>query len=295
MQAILTLMSSLLGIDFSGMSRWDNWFLLIVGLFWLVFASIQDFKRREVENWWSFSLVIFVLAFRAFMSISESNYRFFVWGLIGLIAGFIIAELFYYARMFAGGDAKLLMALGAILPLSFDWKINLGIFILFIICIIIGGAIYGAIYSIILTILHLKDFKKEFNNQIRKNKRLIYAIEIIALIILILLILFKLYFITIFALVLFICPILLVYAKAIEESCMNRSVKPGELTVGDWLAKPLKINNRIIKPYWEGLGEKELAFIQKNYRKKVLVKYGIPFVPAFLLAFLLLILILMVF
>ena len=35
----------------------------------------------------------------------------------------------------------------------------------------------------------------------------------------------------------------------------------------------------------EGLSEEELIFIQKHYRKNVLVKEGIPFVPAFFMAF----------
>jgi len=41
----------------------------------------------------------------------------------------------------------------------------------------------------------------------------------------------------------------------------------------------------VVKPTWEGLSKKELEFLQRA-KKKVLVKYGIPFVPAFLLTLL---------
>ena len=117
-------------IDPSEIFSVPNLFLIGIAIFWMIMGSIQDIKRREVENWWNFSLIIFALAFRAFFSIENSNYWYLVWGLIGLAAGFIIANIFYYGRMFAGGDAKLLMALGTILPFSLDLWTNLGILIL---------------------------------------------------------------------------------------------------------------------------------------------------------------------
>ena len=69
---------------------------------------------------------------------------------------------------------------------------------------------------------------------------------------------------------------------------MKKYVNVKELTVGDWLATEIKVKGKKIKPYWEGLTEEELKFIRKNYKKKVLVKYGIPFSPSFLIAFLVL-------
>ncbi len=38
---------------------------------------------------------------------------------------------------------------------------------------------------------------------------------------------------------------------------------------------------------WEGLSEKDLKLIRKKYRRKVMVKYGVPFTPSFLIGFLL--------
>jgi len=61
---------------------------------------------------------------------------------------------------------------------------------------------------------------------------------------------------------------------------------PSELTFGDWIAKPIKAGKKIIKPNWEGLSEEEVELIRKFCKKKVLIKNGIPFTPAFLLAFL---------
>ena len=135
-----------------------NLFILSLAVMWLIVASILDFRKREVENWWSFSLIIFVFAFRAFLSIESSNYLYLVWGLIGLIVGFGLCNLFYYGRMFGGGDAKFLMALGTILPLSLDWKVNLFIFVLFILALLFSGAIYGLVYCVVLTFMNFRKF-----------------------------------------------------------------------------------------------------------------------------------------
>jgi Flp pilus assembly protein protease CpaA len=285
---------SLLNVSFnySEIFSASNIFLIICALLWMIFAIIEDFRRREVENWWSFSFIIFILAFKAFISIEKSNYGYFLWALIGFAAGFIISNAFYYGRMFAGGDAKFLMAFFTLLPLSLSWQTNLMIIILFVFLLIMAGGVYGLIYSLILILFNFKTFSKSYIKQFKKYQNLILIISLLMVFLgIILIILHQLIFILL-CLLIFIAPYLLLSAKAIEESCMNRLVDVKDLTVGDWLVKSIKIQNKTIKPYWEGLSEKELALIKKNYRQKVLVKYGLPFTPAFFIAFILTLIIL---
>jgi len=42
-------------------------FLIVLALVWVIFATIQDIRTREVANWLSFSLIIFALGFRFFI------------------------------------------------------------------------------------------------------------------------------------------------------------------------------------------------------------------------------------
>ena len=58
-------------------------FMLSIAIIWTIIAVAQDFRKREVANWWNFSLIIFILAFRLFLSIEKGNYWWFLWGLIG--------------------------------------------------------------------------------------------------------------------------------------------------------------------------------------------------------------------
>jgi len=60
-------------------------FLWILALIWIVFATVQDLKMREIANWLNFSLIIFALGFRFFYSLfSSGGFGFFYQGLLGL-------------------------------------------------------------------------------------------------------------------------------------------------------------------------------------------------------------------
>lgn len=53
-------------------------FLFVLALAWIVFATVQDIRTREIANWLSFSLIIFALGFRFFYSLFfAGNFAFF--------------------------------------------------------------------------------------------------------------------------------------------------------------------------------------------------------------------------
>src|SRR3990167_3132221 len=118
----------------------ENWFLIAIGLVWIIGAVMQDLRRREVDNIWNFSLIGVALAYRGAVSVFGSNYWFVLNGLIGLSVFLLLGNLFYYSRLFAGGDAKLLIALGVVLPLSYDWVVNFKIFGFFVLIFMLGGS-----------------------------------------------------------------------------------------------------------------------------------------------------------
>ena len=261
-------------------------FLIILAGIWLVFASIYDLKKRMVPNWLSFSLIIFALGFRFFYSLFESeSYLFFYQGLIGLGIFFIVGNALYYGRMFAGGDAKLMMALGVILPFSMDLLKNLELFFLFVILFLFAGGFYGLIWSVFLTLNNFKIFKKEFTNQFnnKKNKEIVYAVMAFALVIMVYGLFETLFFYL--GILIFIMPYFYIYARSIDNSCLIKSTFVSKLEEGDWLYEDLKIGRNTIKSKWRGLTKEEIKIIKKNH-KKIMIRQGIPFVPAFLISFL---------
>jgi len=266
----------------------ENLFLILIALIWIIAAVIQDFRKREIANWWNFSLIAVALAYRGFISVWIWNFGFFIYGLFGLGIFIGFAYLLYYGRIFAGGDAKLLMGVGAALPFYNLFYTNVKIFLYFILLLMFCGGIYGACYSIILSYKHRKAFSKEFLKQLKNNKKFILGFVALAILSMIIILFAQAYLLSLFSLIIIGFPFLYVYAKSIEESCMIKEVQPAKLTLGDWLYKEIKIGKKLIKPSWEGLSEKELAVLKKS-RKKVLLKEGIPFTPAFFFAFIVLI------
>jgi len=265
--------------------------LIILAFIWIIGAILQDLKRREVDNIWNFSLIAFALAYRLTISVHLQDHHFFLNGIFGVIIFLAIGNALYYGRVFAGGDAKLFIALGAILPLSYDWIINFKLFAAFTFLFLIGGAIYVLIWSLILTAFNFKLFKKEFTKQIIYYKKIIYIFLILTILWLIISLLLQQYTLIFLSITIILFPILLVFAKAIEESCMIKSTPPNQVTVGDWLYKDIKVKNKTIKANWNGITPQQLELIQKNYKKNILIKHGIPFTPGFLIGLILLLII----
>lgn len=262
-------------------------FLLILALIWIVFAIIQDLRKREIANWLNFSLIVFALGFRFFYSLfSSDNFVFFYQGLIGLVIFLVLGNLLYYSKAFAGGDAKLMIALGAILPIHKNFLDNIEFFSVFFIIFLFVGAAYSLVGSLILSLKNFKEFRKEFSNQLKKNKKFIIPIFVIALLIMILGFLESIFFFI--GILIFILPYMYIYAKAVDESCMIKRVKTSKLTEGDWLYKDVRVGQKVIKATWDGLRKQDITQLKKKH-KFVLIRQGIPFSPAFLISFLILI------
>ncbi len=261
-------------------------FLFVLALIWIVFATIQDIRKREVANWLNFSLIIFALGFRFFYSLfSDLSFSFFYQGLIGFGIFLVLGNILYYVKMFAGADAKLMMALGAILPFSIFFNDNLNIFILFFLLFLFVGVIYSLFFTFYLSIKNFKKFKREFLNQFRKNKRILIFSMFFAILFIFLSFLINLFLVL--GILIFIFPYLYIYTKAVDESCMVIKIKTDKLSEGDWLYKNQKIGNKIIKANWEGLSNSDIRLLKKK-KKYVSIRTGIPFTPVFLFSFLIL-------
>ena len=260
-------------------------FLYGLAFIWLIFAVISDIKCREIPNWLNFSLIIFALGFRLFYSLFYSeNFSFFLQGIIGFLIFLALANLFYYIKMFAGGDMKLMISLGAVLPIFPIFAQNLKIFFLFILLYLFVGAIYGLFLSFTISIINFEKFRKGFSSLFNINKRFILFCTFFAVIFLFLSFYMEnLFFIGIF---LFFFPYFYLFLKSVDDFCMVRRVSTKKITVGDWLYKDVKIGKKVIRATWDGLSEEDIKLLQK--KSEVFLRYGIQFAPVFLISFILL-------
>lgn len=258
-------------------------FLWVLAFAFIVFAVVQDIRTREIANWLNFSLIIFALGFRFFYSLfSGDDFSFFINGLIGFGIFFVIGNVFYYSRLFAGGDAKLMIALGTILPISSRFFSNVQIFLNFLLVFLLSGFVYTVFASVYLCVKNFKKFKKEFAKQIREKRKLSYIF--LGSGIILLLLGFLEIILTFFGLLSFVSFYLYLYSKSIDEACMIKTIPTRKLRDGDWLYSNVKIGKKFVKAKWDGVSKKEIREIIK-YHDSVKIREGIVFSPVFLLAF----------
>jgi Flp pilus assembly protein protease CpaA len=258
----------------------DLFFIIALAFIWVIYASISDLKTREVPNWLSFSLISFALAYRLFYSINTGDYYFFLIGLIGAAVGFGLAMAFYYGKVFAGGDAKLLIGFGTLIP-----PVTIGAaalqMIAFLFILFLSGSIYSLIFSFYLVLKKPGKYWKNFIKEFGKQKSLIFAGIGFAVLFLIM------FSFTSFGLAsasfFILLPLLYTYLKALENVCFIKKVSPQFLAEGDWLEKEIMIGKIWIRKSVHGLSYKDIQILKKA-KREVWVRDGIPFIPAFLIS-----------
>ncbi|MDD5700256.1 MAG: prepilin peptidase [Candidatus Nanoarchaeia archaeon] len=263
-------------------------FLLALALIWIIFAMISDFKTTEIPNWLSFSLIIFALGFRFFYSLfSAGDFSFFYQGLIGFGIFLVIGNLMYYGKIFGGGDARLIYGLGAILPFSNNIFTNLEIFISFLMLYLSIGGVYGLLAGGYFALKNSGKFRKEFKILFRKNLKFSLIIMMLGILIMIPGLIFNKLFLLL-GILIFLLPMLYIFAKSTEESCMKKNTAPKLLREGDLLYSDVKLGKKLIKAEWGGLSKEEIKLLQRR-NKLVMIKHGIAFSIVFLISLLLLI------
>lgn len=276
----------------------------------LILGSITDFDRHEVPDWINWGLVFLGIATGIVSSLFYWDYSYALASLVGLGVGFAIGGLMYYTGQWGGGDAKMIMGIGAMLGFdmfAFYQSIISGnnlvsiffssLFLLFLILSIFVGAIYGIFWSFGLIIIHRKEYFPAFRRKmtsphLRVIRYVVYAVTILCII---LMFMFKsnIIFLTSFftlAVLVFVGFYLFVGVKLVEKICMIKSITPDKLTEGDWIAQDIFVGKkRITGPKDLGISKKQIVEVTKYWKAKkidkIFVKYGIPFVPSFLIAF----------
>jgi Flp pilus assembly protein protease CpaA len=253
-------------------------------LFWLFFigilvASFQDLKRREIDNWLNLFLVFGGLSFIIFKSILENTPDMIIQTGFFLLIMFIFSNLFYYGRVFAGGDAKLLFAM-TFFFLSENFYGTFTNIFTFIFLLMISGSIYGIGYSIFL---YSKDFN-EINNELRSQFRNPFFTYFLMVGVALFMMGFVKWVFFPFSIMFLFLPLIYVFSKGLEKVSMIKTVSGKELREGDWLVENVYVGKKLIRADWDGLSAEEVGLMSKL--KRVKIKDGLPFAPAFLIAFL---------
>lgn len=228
----------------------------------LLSASYYDFKKREIPDYLNFSFLGLAFLLRLLNAVYEP--------IILSIAVFFGAYLLMYRTgQWGGGDVKLLTACA----MAFGWQFfrDYGINLIF------STVIYSMLFVMFVGMKNFAAIKRKYG---RKKAYFIivlilsstaYAISAGSL--QSILTASSVFLIALAPVVIFV-----------DRELMIKEVETKELTEGDWLVKPVKVEDITIEPRKIGLTIEDLKIIKKH-KGKVLIRYGVPLAPAFLIAF----------
>jgi len=246
--------------------------------FALIIATIQDLKRREVDNWLNFGLLAFGLVFIVFMSIFNLDYWYLVNGVGIILVAFVFHYLFYFGHVFAGGDAKLLLAMSPFFASS-TFVHSLFQLVVFVFLMFLCGGIYGLLYS---AVLYFKSFK-ESNVRIKKQLVRLKFVWFLVLGVVLMVLGYFVFLSFVVGIFVILFPLLLAFARGLEEVVMIRTISGKSLREGDWLVEDVRVGRKVVKATFDGVSKEEMEILKNQ--KRVKIKDGLPFVPSFLFGF----------
>ncbi len=246
----------------------------------LIYSSIIDLKQKESPDWVFFLIFFIGLFLNTYNSFITRNYSLLLNMLISIIISLIIGAILIYTKAWGMGDAKILIALSTIIP--FSKEIFFNGFIFFLLLSIFTGSIYGLIYLYFLLIVK--------RNPYRYKYLVILFLLLIGLILLFLYYLYlNLYLFLIAVIILFLALFLFsLLSKKIEKDLFITPKPLNKVVEGDWVYRDVRIKGKIFLRKGDLINSKHLkALKRRHFRGKIYVKEGIPFIPSFLLAFIL--------
>ena len=289
----------------------------ILCFFGLLVGSLTDLKTREVPDLVNFGLLIIGFCLSLFASLVFWDSAYFVSSLLGFALCFLLSCIMFYTGQWGGGDAKMLMAMGSLigLPLSsllsisslissgsLFYSFSLSSFVsfpflvLFLLLVFFVGGIYGTAWLFVLLLKHYREFMLRCVVYVTDGKQRFRIVLFHGLSLLLFVFSFFVddLFLRLLSLLLAFMILVLFYGfiaiKVLEEIAFVKEIPVSSLTEGDWVAEDIIVAGKVIVRKKDlGVSREQLqelhALAKKGKIKHVLVKYGIPFVPSFLLAF----------
>ncbi len=252
----------------------------------LMIASYTDWRTTEVPDWLSYAGIAIAFALRGLWSVQMLDIMPLAEGVVGCLACGAAGAALYYARQWGGGDAKILMAMGALLGANI-------ILANFVLNMALVGGLYGLTWMVALSIKNAQAVKKEVitlmrHPELARMKKYAYACVVLLFIAGIFLQdpLVRMFSFVI-AFVVLALYYMFTFTKAVENVCLIKKLKPNQLMEGDWVLTAVKQKGRYVcRPTDLGITKKQIQQLKK-LKKTVTIKAGIPFVPSFLFAYVL--------
>jgi Flp pilus assembly protein protease CpaA len=267
-------------------------FYIIIALIAVIIGSYTDIKTLEVPDWLNYSLITVGVAANVISAIYYSDFSFIIRCILGLGLSLAIGVSMFYTGQWGGGDSKMLFGLGALLGISYPFRFDF--YSMFLLNLLFAGAIYGIIWIIYKSARNWHSIQKKLKIELKKTRKLRMITAVIIIVSLL-----AVYFVelpgylkmvlSVLLLIMYSLNYIYVFVRVTEKVSMVRLVGVEKLTEGDWIVDNIVIDGEYISgPKDLGIEKKKIQKLLELKKKgkvdKVKVKYGMPFVPSFLIS-----------
>lgn len=265
--------------------------IYIIALAALLIASYSDLKTREVPDWLNYSLVAIGFGIAVINSIAGKSVSSIAYSVFGFLVMLVFGYFMYYTGQWGGADSKILMGLGALFGLQLS---TASFLVAFVMNFLLVGVFYGSLWAFYLAVKNWHKFVKVLKKEMDCWRKLRTVVLAVAIALLPVITFIDDFYIKVsmlsFVIVVIATFYIWLFVRSVEKSSMLKFVSPEQLTEGDWIAEDIIVSGRrVAGPKELGIEKsqiKELLKLKKqNKLRKVLIKEGIPFVPSFLIAF----------
>jgi len=264
-----------------------GYYILGIALIGTIIGSYTDLKIREVSNWISYGLILSMLVLRGIEGFLTNSFTNFFISLGVGTAFFIFGLVLFYAQQWGGADLKLLTMLGVgfSVPLAEITPLFIGVWPFYVTVIMnffIIAAFYSIVFSLFLSVKNPNVFS-DFKAAIQKRDVIFSGLYILAIGALG-------YYLEFFFILLIFPPLyfLAKYLKIIEKTCLKKELFVKYLREFDIPETNIIIDEETFATNSDpnGLTLDQIKELKKLVRagkipKKIIVKWGVPLIPAF--------------
>lgn len=252
-------------------------------------AAAWDLRTTEIPDEIPYTMIAVALFFYGTQSLLGWSYWPIVNSAIAGLALFGFGFVMYYFGQWGGGDAKLLAAIGFLLPTFSGLNLMFPFPASYLFNVFFVGAGYMLIYAFVVAVRNRKvisEFKRDVKAMssifLTGSGALLLAFVGMNLVLYnyflvqpnLSSIIFNSLLLTVTTVGLFL---IWKFARAVENIGFKKRISVKKLRVGDVLLK---------SKVWEGITKKDLQKIKRSGKKYVTIKEGVRFGPAFPLALL---------
>ena len=266
-----------------------NYLVLAIVLIVFILASYEDIKKREVYDFLNFGFLFSIIIVGVVDSLLISSFEPVKYVGIGLLVGFLLGTLLYYAGLWGGGDLKFLIGFGAasyyLIPFvtkvsTFSNVYNFAVDKLSVFLLIgVGYIIFVLLGLISLSILFI--IIQFFRVESKKERRgLIYLFVLMLMLFFGLFLSIDILFLVLIGIVVF-AIVFYLDEEVFSHVYIKKNKRISKLVEGDKTDRAIKVKNKIVvdNKSFLGLSKEDLIELSKHKfsKQNIFVRHSLPY------------------